>query len=172
MGRPQSRILDLVKDLLSGNDATYHKYDDVKTLIDSYLEKFKDRCPEELKLESVTLDRDPSPLLMAIGASAQKSETINPKSEVSNSAQPTMSSVFAGKPFKRLILWPLTSWAKRRVRDRENLRFERTRIFGRARRILRGIGSQLYASGKLDDPEDIFFLTIQEILGVIEGFCR
>jgi len=57
------------------------------------------------------------------------------------------------------------------VRDRENLRFERTRVFGRARRILRAIAKQFYANGLIDDVEDIFFLTVQDILGAIEGFA-
>jgi rifampicin phosphotransferase len=55
------------------------------------------------------------------------------------------------------------------VRDRENLRFERTRLFGRVRRIFRAIGRQLHAYGRLDRPDDVFLLTVDEVLGAIEG---
>jgi pyruvate,water dikinase len=62
------------------------------------------------------------------------------------------------------------SWTKARVRDRENLRFERTRLFGRARRLFVAIGSQLHAHGLIGAPRDVFLLTVPEVLGAIEGF--
>ena len=55
------------------------------------------------------------------------------------------------------------------MRDRENLRFERTRIFGRARRVFQAIGRQFHAHGLLDDADDVFMLTVPEVLGAIEG---
>jgi pyruvate,water dikinase len=60
-------------------------------------------------------------------------------------------------------------WTKARVRDRENLRFERTRIFGRARRVFLAIGRELTARGFLDAPRDVLSLTTHEVLGAIEG---
>jgi pyruvate,water dikinase len=55
------------------------------------------------------------------------------------------------------------------VRDRENLRFERTRLFGRVRRIFLEIGKRFYADNLLEDPRDIFFLEQAEIFGFVEG---
>ncbi|RYG31201.1 phosphoenolpyruvate synthase, partial [bacterium] len=59
--------------------------------------------------------------------------------------------------------------ARDRVRSRENLRFERTRLFGRVRAILRELGHRLHADGILDDPQDVFYLEIGEILGAWEA---
>jgi phosphohistidine swiveling domain-containing protein len=59
--------------------------------------------------------------------------------------------------------------ARARVRDRENLRFERTRLFGRVRRIYLELGKRLHAVGRLAEPRDIFFLTVEEALGFVEG---
>lgn len=56
------------------------------------------------------------------------------------------------------------------MRDGENLRFERTRIFGHARRVFLGIGRELTARGHLAAPRDVFDLTTQEVLGAVEGF--
>jgi len=56
------------------------------------------------------------------------------------------------------------------VRDRENLRFERTRVFGHARRVFLAMGRELVAHGRLDDPRDVLFLTVGEVLGAVEGF--
>jgi pyruvate,water dikinase len=55
------------------------------------------------------------------------------------------------------------------VRDRENLRFERTRVFGRARLITIEIGRRLAALDRLDDARDIFYLEVDEMLAFVEG---
>ena len=57
------------------------------------------------------------------------------------------------------------AWTKARVRDRENLRFERTRMFGRARRLFLAMGSQFHAHGLIDEPRDVFFLTVARSAG-------
>jgi len=78
-------------------------------------------------------------------------------------------AALAGHPLRRLVFpWVLAN-ARARVRDRENLRFERTRVFGRVRRILVELGRRLYALGLLDDPRDIFSLELDEALGLVEG---
>lgn len=157
----------LIKQLSNGDGSNLRKAPDVELAINSYIEKFEDRCVEELKLESVTLDRDPSALYMAVSAAA----SIAPqKVDTANFDNDPLKILFNGKPIRRILSRPVVNWAKSRVRDRENLRFERTRVFGRARRIIRAIGTQFFAGGNIDDPEDIFFLTIQELLGAVEGF--
>jgi pyruvate,water dikinase len=55
------------------------------------------------------------------------------------------------------------------VRDRENLRFERTRLFGRVRRIFVEMGKRFHADGILDNPRDIFYLEKDELFGFVEG---
>jgi phosphohistidine swiveling domain-containing protein len=132
----------------------------------SYIEKFGDRCTEELKLESRTLEEDPTPLLAAVAASActaqrPRAARVDPMAE--------LAALLASRPLRRAIATCLVRWAKGRVRDRENLRFERTRIFGRARRLFLAMGRQFVALGLIGNERDIFFLTVQEVLGAIEG---
>ncbi len=133
--------------------------------VDAYLEKFGDRCTEELKLESITLRGDPTSLLLAIAASAER-----PVAAHITGAEPDWATLFPSNPIKRYLAQWIVGWAKARVRDRENLRFERTRIFGYARRVFLGIGREFTARGLLDTPRDVFFLTTHEVLGAIEGF--
>ena len=133
--------------------------------LSSYLAKFADRCAEELKLESVTLDHDPAPLLAAVAAAAK-----SPAPPAREVAAPSLSALLPHAPLKRAALAPVLAYAKARVRDRENLRFERTRIFGHARRVLLAMGRQFAALGLIEEPRDVFFLTVQETLGAIEGF--
>jgi len=76
-----------------------------------------------------------------------------------------------------LTLTGLRSWvfnwvlaqARQRVRDRENLRFLRTRIFGLVRRIFRSLGTQMVTAGAIRERDDIFFLTVDEAFGWVRG---
>ncbi|WP_336096345.1 PEP/pyruvate-binding domain-containing protein [Roseovarius sp. CH_XMU1461] len=144
---------------------TLAPYPEIAAEIRSYLEKFGDRCTEELKLESIPLRDDPSSLLMAVAASAARPE--GPRHAGSD---PDWRALFPGNPLKRQLAKWIVGWAKARVRDRENLRFERTRIFGHARRVFLGIGREFAARGLLAKPRDVFHLTTSEVLGAVEGF--
>ena len=131
--------------------------------IDAYLAVFGDRCTEELKLESIPLSEDPAPLRAAIRAGALRD--MAPHAE---RPAPDWEGLIAN-PLKRALARAFCTWAGARVRDRENLRFERTRIFGHARRVFRAMGREFHAHNRLDDPLDIFELTVAEVLGAIEG---
>jgi pyruvate,water dikinase len=131
----------------------------------AYLERFGDRRIGELKLEQPTLDEQPAPLFAAVRAAAA-SATAPPERP---GPEATVNALFRGQPLRRwLARWAL-NYAKARVRDRENLRFERTRIFGYARRVFQAMGRVLAAQGVLEQPDDVFFLTVPEVLGAAEG---
>lgn len=145
----------------------------------AYLDQFGDRCLGELKLESQTLHDDPIPLLRSIGqlaksyANSNLAETKFQDASGNNSsklpAEARIQEVLASKPWQRLVFnWVLQN-ARARVRDRENLRFERTRLFGRVRRIFLEIGKRFYSLDILDTDRDIFYLEIEEVLGFING---
>ena len=167
MGRLAAPDQELTRELADGRGTLLDTNPALQQAVADYLEKFAERCTEELKLESVTLDRDPSPLYRAIAAAATA------PAARSGPARPatTLETPFANKPVRRAVAGFALGWAKRRVRDRENLRFERTRIFGRARNLLRAVGWQFYAQGLIEHDDDVFFLTIGEVLGAIEGFA-
>ncbi|MBC7738301.1 MAG: phosphoenolpyruvate synthase, partial [Candidatus Saccharibacteria bacterium] len=95
--------------------------------IQSYLTKFGDRCTEELKLESIALTDDPLSLLHAITASAGRAMPPETKPQ-----DPDCRALFPN-PVNHLLAKAVLDWTRARVRDRENLRFEHTRIFGHTR---------------------------------------
>jgi len=168
MGRMLGEDEALWQALAEGRDDGLAAHPELRAAIDDYLGKFADRCAEELKLESITLDRDPSPLYRAIAAS---SSTPPAAPMASTDTGAALRRLFAGHPMRRAIAsWALRV-AKHRVRDRENLRFERTRIFGRGRRLFRAIGTQFWVNGLIDHADDVFLLTVPEVLGAIEGFA-
>ncbi len=139
---------------------------ELNLLFDAYLEKFGDRCTQELKLESVTLEDDPQVLIASIVALARK-----PEQAMLKRADPleVVNRELTGMPFKYFLARVFLGWAKARVRDRENLRFERTRVFGRVRKILLAMGAQFAEKNSLSEKRDIFYLTINEALALAEG---
>jgi phosphohistidine swiveling domain-containing protein len=140
----------------------------------AYLERFGDRCESELKLESPTLRDDPRPLLEAI---ARLRTSSSPSDAASSAASAAMrhdaerraQEALRGRPLRAFVLARLIAWARARIVARENLRFERTRVFGRVRRIVLAMGRILVRRGALDDARDVFHLTIDELLGYVEG---
>jgi pyruvate,water dikinase len=141
---------------------------------DAYLAKFGDRCLEELKLESETLDENPAVLLRSIGhlarAFASGHEAAPAKaSDAARLAEEKIRSALARSPLKRLTMLWILGQARTRVRNRENLRLQRTRLFGRVRRIFRECGGRLYAGGVLESPRDVFYLQVEEIVAYVNG---
>ena len=134
---------------------------------EAYLARFGDRCLEELKLETPTLHDNPLGLYRAVGQLAAV-----PSSSVTilePTPPPTAPTALPGPWWKRAIFRWVLRLARDRVRGRENLRFERTRVFGRVRRIFVEIGRRLHAAGKLGEVRDVFYLTIDEVLGFVDG---
>jgi pyruvate,water dikinase len=144
-------------------------------LIQDYVDRFGDRCMEELKLESTTLHDDPALLYRAVG---QHAATLAARgnvplesrnAEIRRSATATMRAALAGQPLRRLLFTWVLNRARMCVRTRENLRFERTRVFGRARQIFIELGGRLTAVGCLDTPRDVFYLELDELLAFAEA---
>jgi pyruvate,water dikinase len=137
----------------------------------AYLEKFGDRCLEELKLESSTLHDNPLPLLRSVASSplSPGGRGVGGEGEARREAELRVRTALRWRPLRRLIFaWVLKN-ARGRVRDRENLRFERTRLFGRVRRILLELGRRFHALDVLDQPRDVFYLEVNEVLGFVDG---
>jgi rifampicin phosphotransferase len=125
-----------------------------------YLTDFGDRCLEELKLESPTVRDDPASLLIAIGSMALRGD-VEAQPHPPSAAFPRIAN-----PLKRALFRHVLRHARERVCSRENLRFERTRLFGRVRMILRELGKRLHADGVLESADDVFYLELGEILAV------
>lgn len=132
---------------------------------DAYLERFGDRCIGELKLESPTLADEPLGLVRAIGQAAlAPHRTVAPEAPVD-----LTEAVKALPAWRRALVRLIAGEARDRVRDRENMRFERTRVFGRMRRVALEMGRRLAEDGRIETPRDVFHLTLDELLGLAEG---
>jgi pyruvate,water dikinase len=154
------------------------QYPELLRVCQTYLAKFGDRTFGELKLESAPLQDDPLPLFRAIGtlgrqiAAARASTDAsapNTADRVRAESRLRVSRALAGHPVRRLTFSWVLRHARRRIRDRENLRLERTRLFARIRQIFLELGRCLHAVDLLDDARDVMYLEVEEVLAFVDG---
>lgn len=158
-------------------EATLIQHPDFAAAWRAYLDKFGDRCLDELKLESATLHDDPQLLMRSVGLLARHlhaqpergAESGKIEQDIRARAEARVAAALAEHPLRRRVFGWVLAHARARVRDRENLRFERTRLFGRVRRVFVELGKRLFAEDRLDEPRDVFYLTVDELLGFVEG---
>lgn len=137
----------------------------------AYLDRFGDRCANELKLETLTHGDDPSFVVRLIRtyarAGAVRVQAGDHETQVRAAAEATVRSRLSG--IRRRVFFSVLGQARTRIRDRENLRFERTRVFGAVRRIFLGIGARLAEAGRLESPRDVLYLRVDEIFAHLDG---
>ena len=137
--------------------------------IQAFIKKFGNRCIGELKLETITYKQD-SKLLLYIIKSYVKQGIIDLEKEKANEQNIRHN---AEKIVKEKIKSPFFNFilknARLRVKNRENLRFERTRLFGLVREIFIALGRNFAYENIIEDKRDIFYLTKEEIFNYIRG---
>jgi pyruvate,water dikinase len=143
--------------------------------IAEYLSEFGDRCVDELELESLTLRDNPLPLYRSIGRLAvapsgtHSASSSRPETDLQAAALETAEQQLHSHRVRRFLFQWVLRQARARTRTREDLRFERTRLFGRVRQIFVQLGARLAADGHLREPRDVFYLEVDEILGFLGG---
>lgn len=184
---PAKRIKEMakvVKDndellkLLENDDVLYiqkelPKYKEFNQMLNEYLDKFSDRCLQELKLETLTLRDNPSSLYSSIATFAEriKNTSIKEIDERTNriNAEKKVKVKLRFKPIERAKFNFILKQARYTVKNRENLRFERTLLFGRVRKLFLRIGFILASMNVIEEKRDIFYLEVDEILFYIDG---
>lgn len=136
--------------------------------IEAYLGRFGSRTPNELKLESKTINEQPDFFISILqGALATRG------AEEGKDAERT-DGVHAEKlrrlsPPRRLLLAAVSRWAVNSVYRREETRFRRSLIFGFTRKLFLAIGGKFAARGFLGEADLVFYLTLEEIFGIIDS---
>ncbi len=150
------------------NQSPYQEF--YKSVLD-YLDRFGFRCMSEMKLEEIDLLTDPSYLFVCLKnyLKAGQTEIHDDSHEKSlrHQAEEKVASHLSG--FKKNFYFWVLKHARKAVKNRENTRFARTRIYGIARTIFQTMGEDLASLGALENPRDIFWLTIEEIFGIYNG---
>ena len=169
---------DKLLELLENEDVLYiqkelPKYKEFNKMLNEYLDKFSDRCLQELKLETLTLRDNPSSLYASIATFAKRIKNTNMEEidERTNriNAEKKVKEKLRFKPIERAKFDFILKQARYTVKNRENLRFERTLLFGRVRKLFLRIGFILASMNVIEEKRDIFYLEVDEILFYIDG---
>lgn len=135
-----------------------------------YIDRFGFRCMSEMKLEEIDLMSDPSYLFVVLKnylSSKTLGQDEGQENNLRNIAEKKVSNNLSG--YRKFIYFWVLKHARKAVKNRENTRFARTRIYGLARTLFQQIGESLCEEGILNSSRDIFWLEIQEVFGIYNG---
>jgi len=159
----------LQKDLLESNDS---RYSIIQQKLKHYISEYGFRCMGELKLEESSLKEDPTFLFTMLKNYLKKDpihlkEMEEKEKNIRASAESIVYSAIS--PALKPVFTYVLNNARKAIKNREKLRFMRTKIFGIMRSMINAIGRNFSNDGLIDQPKDIFFLHFDEITQLIEG---
>jgi rifampicin phosphotransferase len=142
--------------------------------VDDWIERYGDRCMGELKLETISLREDRSFVVQVLRSYLARPD-LDPEAlarrerELRDDAEGKAAAALGF--FGRRKLGKALRKAREAVKNRENMRLARTRMFGLYRDVYRAIGDRLFEAGRLDAPRDVFYLATEDVLAYHEGRC-
>ncbi|MFI5715953.1 PEP/pyruvate-binding domain-containing protein [Nocardia sp. NPDC051750] len=135
-------------------------YQEFRTEVDEYLDRYGYRSVDELKLEAPDLREEPAGLFLLLrsalgraGAAEPAGTTIDPDAYLDEHL----------RGIRRWLYDRVRAKTARCAAHRERLRFCRTRAFGMVKRMIRVMGRDLAARGIIDEFADVFYLTVDEL---------
>lgn len=169
-------LLETSPDVLARLLPADPRFADFAGEIARYLDLYGFRCVNELKLEEPSLRDRPAflyqilrnylamddPAALDVTAMDERERKLRTEAE---------ARAFAAirSPWRRWIFRRVLQNARLGVKNRENLRFARTRIYGLLRELLRAIGEDFAAEDLLTTADDVFYLEIDEVWDFIRG---
>lgn len=135
----------------------------VAETVSDYLLKFGGRAPNELKLERLSFTDNPEVFVQFLKSQLETSrDEFRPREP----EEKEFEEIQRLPLLKKLLFRKVISWAKTSIARREDARFKRALIFGFARKIFRELGTRFVGQGILDETDDVFFLTLDEVFGL------
>ena len=151
------------------------RFPEFSAALEEYVERFHFRCRRELNLEEPSLRRDPRFVLRMIAnyLALDDLDRVDPdlaarrERRIRDEAEAEVEAALKGP--RRWIFRRVLLNARLGMKNRENIRFARIRMFGLARELAWGLGEHLEREEILDRAEDIFFLTLEEVWDFVRG---
>lgn len=137
---------------------------DIYREIINYLNDFGERCDEgELKIETVNYSEDPVKFIQFLKSNLQYAATSETKENIVG-FEKIIDQEYRYNPLKKWLLKKLVRFTIRRVKDRENFRFIRTRTFNITRRMFRAMDKELLGKGLIAEVNDSLYLEFNELM--------
>ena len=145
---------------------------EVAAELDEFVDRYGDRCIGEQKFETISLRQDRS-FLAKVLRNYVADRTLDPssfeRSQRERQRRFETEVLFELPALRRWRLRQTLRGARDAIRGRESMRLTRTRVFGLCRAIYTDVGERLSSAGHLDDPRQVFCLTVDEIAAFAEG---
>lgn len=160
---PDSHLMEVLKQ--SEHQGFYQKVCD-------YIDRFGFRCMSEMKLEEKDLFTDPGFLFVCLknylrAGVTDLAEYEKREKTLRSAAEKRVDVALSG--WKKVVYFWSLKHARRAVKNRENTRFARTRAYGVARSMFQSMGQNFTGMGLLEQPDDVFYLTLDDIYGIHQG---
>jgi len=168
------------RELISGGDSrgiwqriqSEPQYAAVKDALETHLSAFGDRGLEELKLETKTFREEPEKLIDLIKNYCRHGLTMHDidkqEKKIRNDAEEFLRQTLKN-PIKKLLFRFVLRKARMAVAYRENMRFARSRLYGIVRHLFQRMADLFVARGLLESSSDIYYLTMDEVFGTVQG---
>jgi phosphohistidine swiveling domain-containing protein len=153
------------------------RFPDFGAEIGRYLDLYGFRGVNELKLEEPSVKDRPAfvyqilrnyitgdPSALDLGAIGEREQRIRREAETRAFGAVRKKGALHLAVFRRVL-----NNARLGVKNRENMRFARTRIYGLLREMLHAVGERFEAEGILDRAPDLFYLTLDEVWDYTRG---
>jgi phosphohistidine swiveling domain-containing protein len=144
------------------------KNKEFEKIYNEYMEKFGDRSIAELKLESPTLYENSELLIKTILETAKDDKKVK-NNNAFDSKEKEAFQKLGGNIFKRYRFKRALKFARKHTALRENLRYERTRVYGKVRKIFLRMGELFEEKQIIENKRDIFYLEKDEIFSMVNG---
>ncbi|MBP6280594.1 MAG: phosphoenolpyruvate synthase [Leptotrichiaceae bacterium] len=147
------------------------KNTEFKSIYDEYMNKFGDRGICELKLESSTIRENPNMLYKSI-LDMKHTNRENKNEDIlarRKKIEKIVLKKMNGNLFKQIMFKFILKYARKHLSTREFLRYERTKAFAKVRKIFKTISINFCESKIIDNTNDIYYLEMSEIFGIVNG---
>jgi pyruvate,water dikinase len=147
-----------------------------------YLDEWGFRCSGELMLTVPSFQERPAEVIAILRAyaavegqspderlSRQQSERERETRRVHQALQQRWLARLLPWPRRSFVFATLLRWTQQSIVLRERARLKQALLYSRCRRIALAIGARLAASGTFQQPEDVFFLTADELDALVSG---
>ncbi len=145
--------------------------------VEAYIRLYHFRCPNELMLEQPSLRRQPLFLFQMlrnyvnlddlgridVQARQQREERKR------HQAEETVRQALGWRLQRRILFRWILKKARLGVRNRENIRYARIRMFGLARELMWALADRFAAQEILQESEDFFYLSMEEVWDYLRG---
>jgi pyruvate,water dikinase len=155
------------------------EHSEIAKFVDEYLDKYGFRSINELKLEEPSMQETPQFVYQviknylkmddkALDPELQEKREKEIRHLAEQKAAAKLTGGFSLLPRKFIFQWVLRN-ARKGVKNRENMRFARTKIYGLLRELINAMGDKFAHENIIEKDHDIYYLSIDEVWDYIKG---